>query len=334
MVLIDYLLPFYTMMADQFLIDLNSQGNERPWRQKKISSSRVSSLYYSLVSYTDDLYHKKGFKMGGCADILTFNILENGSKRLYQAWFCKERLCPMCGWRKSLKNAHQVDQVASALLGEQPTVRFLFLTLTCKNVVGSELRETLKMLSESFKRFIKIKALSKFFVGYYKSVEITQTNADGTYHPHMHVLFAVKSTYFKTKENYLDHSEWTILWKQSLRVDYTPIVQVQAVKQKKSQLSDAVREVAKYATKSSDILSGSEAQQSIKLETLTDALSGLRLSSYGGRMKEIHKQLHLDDAEDDAENADLVHVGDEDNKETTTLTVEIYKWFGGNYLKY
>jgi plasmid rolling circle replication initiator protein Rep len=311
------------------LSDLNSQGKERPWKDHKTNSVRISGLYHNLIIYERDRNFKKGEKMGGCADTLMFNVQDDGSKKLYQTWFCKERMCPMCAWRKSLKNAHQVDQVASALLGEQPTVRFLFLTLTCKNVFGSELRETLKMLSESFKRLIKTKALSKFIVGYYKAVEITQTNADGTYHPHMHVLLAVKSTYFKTKENYLDQSEWTSLWKQSLRVDYTPIVHVQAVKQKKAQLSDAVREVAKYATKSSDILSGSEAQQAIKLETLTDALSGLRLSSYGGRMKEIHKQLHLDDAE--AENADLVHVGDEDNKETTTLTVEIYKWFGGNY---
>lgn len=315
------------------LSDLNANGKERPWKEHKSNSQKVSNLYFTLVNYKNDRNQKKGGKMSDCADTLSFKVQEDGSKRLYQTWFCKERMCPMCVWRKSLKNGHQVERVTTALIAEQPGTRFLFLTLTCLNVQGHELRETLKKLSESFKRLIELKALKKFLVGYYKSVEITQTNNDATYHPHIHVMLAVKSTYFKSKKNYLDHSEWTSLWKQSMRVDYTPIVHIQAIKPQKISISDAVREVAKYTTKSSDILSGSVTQQGTKLETLTDALSGLRLSSYGGRMKEIHKALHLTDAEN--EDSDLISVGDQEEKEATTLTVEIYKWFGAgnNYFR-
>ena len=40
----------------------------------------------------------------------------------------------------------------------------------------------------------------------------------------------VKSTYFKGKGNYIEQDEWTALWQQSMRLSYTPVVNVKVVR--------------------------------------------------------------------------------------------------------
>lgn len=65
-----------------------------------------------------------------CGDTLRFIRREDGSLRLYQAYFCKNKLCPMCNWRRSMKYSYQTSQIVDEAIKEQPKGRFLFLTLT------------------------------------------------------------------------------------------------------------------------------------------------------------------------------------------------------------
>ncbi|MEQ6219808.1 protein rep [Levilactobacillus brevis] len=40
--------------------------------------------------------------------------------KLYQTWFCKKRLCPLCNWRKSMKNSSQLKQIIAEAVVREP----------------------------------------------------------------------------------------------------------------------------------------------------------------------------------------------------------------------
>src|SRR5699024_12386923 len=70
-----------------------------------------------------------------CAEVLEYKVsYETGEKTLYRVWFCKSRLCPMCNWRRAMKHGIQSQKVVAEVIKQKPTVRWLFLTLTVRNV--------------------------------------------------------------------------------------------------------------------------------------------------------------------------------------------------------
>src|SRR5699024_11288111 len=74
-----------------------------------------------------------------CAEILEYKQnRETGERKLYRVWFCKSRLCPMCNWRRAMKHGIQSQKVVAEVIKQKPTVRWLFLTLTVKNVYDGE----------------------------------------------------------------------------------------------------------------------------------------------------------------------------------------------------
>ena len=95
-------------------------------------------------------------------------------------------------------------------------------------------------------------------------------------------------------------------------------------------IETAVNETAKYSVKSDDYLTDDEERNLQIVKDLEEGLFRKRLISYGGLMKEIHKELNLDDAED----GDLVKVNDEDDdeKEDEGFTVTaMWNWKRQNY---
>ena len=127
---------------------------------------------------------------------------------------------------------------------QQPKGRFIFLTLTVKNVEGSALNDTLTQLTKSFDRLFKRKKVQKNLIGYLRSIEVTYNEERKDYHPHIHVLLFMKSTYFKNADNYLTQEEWAELWAKSLKVHYVPMVDVRAVKDQGKGLHGAILETA------------------------------------------------------------------------------------------
>src|SRR5699024_6521852 len=88
---------------------------------------------------------KKAESIKDCADVLKNKVIyETGEKTLYRVWFCKSRLCPMCNWRRAMKHGIQSQKVVAEVIKQKPTVRWLFLTLTVRNVYdGIELNKSL-----------------------------------------------------------------------------------------------------------------------------------------------------------------------------------------------
>jgi plasmid rolling circle replication initiator protein Rep len=327
----------------KFLEDQTKSGKNRDWKGKK-RRSLLTAEHFDVAGLKS-----KAERMNECADVLVFKHTEEKLK-LYQAWFCKVRLCPMCNWRRSLKIAYHNKRIVETV-NERENVCWLFLTLTVRNTDTENLRETISSMSEAFRRLTKYKAFKTSVRGFFRALEVTK-NRDleseyfGTYHPHFHVLLAVPSSYFKKKEYYITHGEWTSLWKRAMKLDYNPIVHVQKVKPKNSledlktyekdlkqaiKEQNAILEVSKYPVKDTDVIKGNKVT-SENVETvlaLDDALAYKRLIGYGGLLKEIHKELNLGDAED----GDLVNISEEDEVANGAFDV-IAKWHVGlkNYV--
>src|SRR5690606_27057327 len=87
---------------------------------------------------------------------------ETGERKLYKVWFCKSRLCPMCNWRRAMKHGIQSKKVVAEVIRQKPTVRWLFLTLTVKNVHdGEELNESLSDMAKGFNPMMKYKKIPR-----------------------------------------------------------------------------------------------------------------------------------------------------------------------------
>ena len=307
--------------SGKVLHDKDKRGKDRPWRKKKLESLKYAE-------YLKVLEMKKAFKVQDCAETLTFTKNADGKPTLYQCWFCRSRLCPLCNWRRARKNAAQLDMVLREAVKQHPEAQFLFLTLTTKNTVnGQELKEELRKITYVLRqKVLHRKKIKDVLLGYVRSTEVTVNPDDGSYHQHMHVLLMVNNSYF-SPDHYMKQAEWTALWKEKMQLDYTPIVHVQKVKPQakgKEALRSAAAETAKYQTKSKDYLSKDRSdQENIQVvKDLEFALKGTRAIAYAGVLKDIHKQLHLDDPED----GDLVHDQPNDSELAEVVEIMVAQW--------
>ncbi|MBF2777519.1 protein rep, partial [Staphylococcus haemolyticus] len=220
----------------------------------------------------------------------------------------------MCNWRRAMKHGIQSQKVVAEVIKQKPTVRWLFLTLTVKNVYdGEELNKSLSDMAQGFRRMMQYKKINKNLVGFMRATEVTVNEIDNSYNQHMHVLLAVEPTYFKNTENYVTQKQWIQFWRKAMKLDYDPVVHIQIVKPKnksKDAMQSAIDETAKYPVKDTDFMTDDEQKNLKRLSDLEEGLHRKRLISYGGLLKEIHKKLNLDDAEE----GDLIHADDEQEK--------------------
>lgn len=316
-----------TCKSKKILTDLSSKGNVVDWRGKKLNTLDLADSYRRLG------YENKYYRVSECGTFLEFRRYENDSLKLNQANFCKVRLCPMCSWRRSLKIYGQVSKVMD-YLSSYKNFDYIFLTLTCKNVLGEDLSSTIDNLFYSFNKMTKRKRFKESIKGYFRALEVTHnldvnSNFFDTYHPHFHIILVVNKSYFNSRD-YISHFEWTDIWKSCLKVDYNPIVDVRRFKDTNGMgIEKSIAETAKYTVKSEDFLIRDDFTMEI-IETITDdavyildkALAYRRLTSYGGILKDIHKKLNLDDPED----GDLVNTDNEELREDLEFIIERYSW--------
>lgn len=372
-------------LTGEILSDISSTGKERPWEVHKSSSMLFSESYFRLYKKNNSYltFKNKSANISDCGSWLKFNSCPNGhEKKLNHANFCRVRLCPMCNWRRSLKFATNVKEIAH-VASQRQKLRYLFLTLTVKNCEGENLDLTIKHMNESWRRLSKQKYFKDRIVGWIKVLEITRNILDGSYHPHFHIMLAVSPSYFKRdksnskKDKYINQEQWRNLWKKALKVDYEPVVDIRITKNKRNKENEkklldegevlsnsAISEVAKYATKSSEIItynkykisgnkqgyatykpdlkSGIDEQKTDENVFLLDGvLHGKRLIAYGGFLKEIYNDLKSEDKIQDIESddADLIHTSDDTDCKcsvcNSNMLEELYSWnYGvGHYMK-
>ncbi|MCO5760710.1 MAG: protein rep, partial [Chromatiaceae bacterium] len=120
---------------------------------------------------------------------------------------------------------------------------------------------------------------------------------------------------------------WVDAWRGAARLDYSPSVNIQAVKPKKRRgqeaetgetgISDAIQETLKYAVKPGDML----ADNGDWFLELTRQTHKLRFIATGGELKGVLKP------ETEIKNEDLVHPeGDQAQEEENTGPLVVFDW--------
>lgn len=322
------------------------------FRIKKRDSEYLSEAYQTLG------FDKKAERVFKCGGFLAFSHeIEDGiinpDGKLYQANFCKDRLCPTCTWRRSLKIFGQISQIME-ILGNDYS--YLFLTLTVPNCKPDDLKRVLAEMYKGRTRLFRRKE-TRIVYGVISVCEITFNRRDNTFHPHLHNILAVSKSYFGRE--YLRQKDWQRLWFESYYFNTLPrgrfekaelsdksiikrevkdpgympglpIVDVRKVKAKvENDFGSVVAEVAKYSVKSSDYLYEDRELMAEIVKYLSINLSGMRMLSLSGVFREAYQKLNLEDAESD--DADLIHINEKWNPIVAHLITKFH-WKAGCYV--
>lgn len=306
----------------KILKDIDKFGNERPWKEKKLAN-------LTYAEYLRVLAFKKAHNVKECGNILTFRkTAEKGSQghlKLYQTWFCHGRLCPMCNWRRRIKQSGELKQILSEAVKREPKGRFIFLTLTEKNADSNKLKQALREMTKAFFRLMNYKKVKQNLLGYVRSTEITVNDERQDYHQHMHAILFVKSSYFKGI-SYISQKEWIKLYQRARKLDYAPSVRVEVIKPNekkgKNSLVASAYETAKYQVKDSDVITGKTERDLKVVEVLENALKGTRAIAFGGILKVVRHELGFDSQKKED---DLINSADENSIEETVEEV-VAKW--------
>jgi len=324
------------------LQDLNSKGKPRPWRERKISSLKVAGCF----ERRGDL--KRAERIRSCACLLEFiqQILAGTAESaeiikyiLKKAYFCKERLCSMCNWRRSLRMGYVLSTVLDEVGQRNKNFIPLFLTLTVRNCPADveELTATLDKVIEGWHRlFRNNRKIGSAVKGWFRSLELTYNEKTVEFHPHIHAILLVDRRYFKGKE-YIKHPEWRRLWRSALRIDYDPQCRIQTVKNKKDERRDilevtkdffkvgknkddsGLHAVEEYSVKEMEFLTDDDNVNDYLIAVLSKSLRGRRLYAFGGIMKQVASELKILDKEG---KENLIQIGDTIREDIAQLLVK------------
>ena len=280
---------------------------DKPWDKHRRNADIISNYYRQggMDSHAD--------RVSLCSQLLEFKSVpdkgQNQQKlKLTSAQFCRVRHCPICQWRRSLRWKARAYENLPRVVADYPNGRWIFLTLTMKNCQLTNLREVLSHLNQSFRRLTQLKVFPG--IGWIKSVEITRGRDGQSAHPHLHCLILLKDTYYK--EDYLSKSDWIALWKQCLRVDYCPILDVKAVNAESSPVG-LIAEILKYQCKESDLIADCD----WFLEYVKQ-VHGTRAVGVGGVLRNYFREL-------EEEPEDLIG-HDEESEEETEEPSLYFRW--------
>jgi plasmid rolling circle replication initiator protein Rep len=271
----------------------------KPWDQHRAEADDVREVYAGSREIRHWRYAER---VEHCAQVLEFARdppKPSGKQKLKlkTAFFCKVRYCPVCQWRKSLCWQAKVYRALPQLQRDYPDTCFLFMTLTIKNCPVSDLRHTLDLMRRAWVRLTQLRCWPAR--GWVRAVEITRSQRDRTTHPHYHCLLMVAPAYFQG--DYLKQREWAELWRQCLRINYRPVVDIRAVKlalvptsrrvnPPPKNMWAAVAEILKYAVKPSDMVRDHD-----WFLELVDQLHYTKAVAVGGILKRYIKEWERED---------------------------------------
>lgn len=275
---------------------------------KKPTQKKLNNEFLADCHDKNDNY-KKAVRARKCGTYLEMRIYNDDHAELHKSNFCKARLCPMCNWRLSLKRFAILSSVTE--LAKKDRYQMLFLTLTVRNVSAIDLKLEIANIFKAWSNLSDKNAIFKKSIhGWFRALEVTYNRDTDTYHPHLHVILAVKKTYWN-KDYFITQEDWQNLWQKSLKIDYSPIIHIQKVYSKSTKKSSAEVEASKYSIKDSDYLIKNDLNLSSKIVDILDkSLKSVRLIAYGGILKNYFQDLEVDenDYEDEILSEDINYI--------------------------
>ena len=287
-------------MAKNCIVDLINE----------FTSAKLKTEVISKLMLSSELLADRGRKLCECGTFIGFNSNENENLSVTSANFCRQRLCPMCQRRRSLRTYSAVSKVYE--LANKTGYRFLHVVLTVPNCPAAALNKTCDFLfKQSSLLFRKsddvhtkaackgnedIKKLRRniknSFKGVFRALEITfndklSIDHPFAFHPHLHCLVAVRKSYF-TSRDYISHEKLKKVWGT-----LTGIENVQVFIGRVTDQCASIAEVAKYAVKP---FKGDVTVE--VLETLHKALFNRRLVQTFGIFRDWMQAVGITDLEE------------------------------------
>jgi plasmid rolling circle replication initiator protein Rep len=277
---------------------------------------RNQEIYPMLENHVSKSTQKRFCDCGKWIDFLADEKVEK--LKVNQTNFCKHRFCPMCAWRKAIKDAMKIDVMMNYIEAEHHK-DFIFVTLTAPNVKAENLRAEITRYNEAFKKLCKRLEIAAINQGYVRKLEITYNAERDDYHPHFHVIFAVEPHYFKSRL-YVKKSLWLDLWRECMN-DYT-ITQVDVRRVKRGENTHDTQnkdtyEIGKYAAKDDDYGTSQEV-----FDVFYTALKGRQILTFNGLFAVAHKKYKADKLED------YKFVD-----QTIYVWLILYRWSGQEYVE-
>lgn len=298
------LLEIATESSDHLEIALGDVSpRDSVWDVHRTETTIITAIYDFNAEF-----ERYSSRMRSCSGWLRFGATDERLV-LKQAFFCHLRYCPVCQWRKSLYWKAMMYQTYDELKRQYPSHRFIFLTLTIKNPLITDLRDTLGDMNRAWHRLVKRKEFLRVVDGWIRTTEVTRPNNTHA-HPHFHAILMVKPSYFT--QSYINHAQWVEMWRTCLRVDYAPVVDVRRVKASKKAGYDTdqavkagIMETLKYAVKPSEVIQGfDDLGTQAWFYELTRQTHKLRFIATGGALKGALK------SDCEITNSDLVKADD------------------------
>ena len=187
----------------------------------------VTQIHYDAASGTNKEYirprwanyeaHRRANCMRYTLSAWKAKGTEDERRRIISASYCNKRTCPYCAKRIANANEKRVSKTlekanAAKMSRDKVGYKLLSITLTVPNCTGPELREELKNELRALRSMLRNKnALSAVVKGYVYGAEQTRNGETGLFHPHIHLIAAVNSTYGKGKD-YISRKSLTELW--------------------------------------------------------------------------------------------------------------------------
>lgn len=187
----------------------------------------VTQIHYDAASGTNKEYIRPrwaNYEAHRRANCMRYTLsawkgkgTEDEKRRIISASYCNKRTCPYCAKRIANANERRVSKTlekanAAKMSRDKVGYKLLSITLTVPNCTGPELREELKNELRALRSMLRNKnALSAVVKGYVYGAEQTRNGDTGLYHPHIHLVVAVNSTYGKGKD-YISRKALTDLW--------------------------------------------------------------------------------------------------------------------------
>lgn len=263
--------------------DINRLSTES--QEEKLFKKLIIKKSYNenVIDYLQSIGEKeRAENIRYCGNNIGITTINNVAK-IVKADFCRERLCNICAWRRQSKFIAQTFPIISIL--ENKGYKFLFVTLTVKNMAYEDLDNAVNEIIKGYELLRKRRKIKRAWSGIVRSIELSYNSIEHTFHPHIHLLIAVKDTYFKDKDMYITQEELTHIWKDCIDADYIPIVNIKMVN---DNCVGAV-ETLKYSLKPN--------QARECFDAFFYILRGRRLISFSGIFSKIRKELKYTDFE-------------------------------------
>lgn len=271
----------------------------KKWMEHKVSAQLMSDKMLEAKLYT------RSARMRDCASQVAYTVCRKcGRKHVTHANLCRDRMCPLCNWRLSMRRYTQMVQIVDGLRKRYPESCWQMCSLTVANCNPSQLNSVMTEMMRAWNYIASRPKTKERIKGWARSIEITYPRANEV-HPHIHLLMLWEEGW--SPDNYIID-----MWINSVRrhatksaqeqhqvmvkseyeikdVEVIPSIYDKPEQDKIDALKSAVLETYKYAIKGSDLSSMPVGV----FKQVDSAIKGRRLVAFGGVVKEFAKELDV-----------------------------------------